>query len=290
MELSNMYYQESGNFNALGLVVTFVATILFAVGLSFLYALLIYYIPIIYLNIVITVGFGLTIGIVSRILFRLTHNRSKLSRYAIVVLFVIFAYYFHWVAYLLFVFNDGYVSFIDYVSQLNMIFSPSLFIELVSNINSAGLWSIIGATVNGPILTIIWVVEFLIIAILPILSIFRIPIEPYSELCQKKYSKYVLDHEFEPTPPLSLFLPKLEQNPITAIGGLGQSEITRLSKIYVYYLKDENTQYLTFENTYIDNKGKRESEVMIGNFKVSSAVAQQILSEYKYKKSKFNYL
>lgn len=288
MKSNDLYYQESGNFSTLGIVISFVAILGAAVGLAYIYTLLIYYIPIIYFNVIITFGFGLSIGLIGKVLFRLTHNRSRMSQYVLVIIFGLFAYYFHWVAYLLFAYQDSYISFGEYFSQLNMIFSPTPFFSFIGDINTYGLWSLFGGiAVNGIVLTIVWIIEAAMIIVPSIILVHKRNIYPYSELSKKWYPKFTLDRDFEMTPGLSSFLPKLEKDPKVAIADLGKSEIISYSKIHIYFLPEEMTQYLSFENNYVDDKGKKDQEVIIENFKISQDAARQILDEFKHKRDRF---
>lgn len=290
MRSNNLHYQESGNYNTLGLIGAFVVILFIAAGLGYFYSLFIYFIPIIYFNVLITVALGIAIGLISRLLFRLTHNRNKMSRYALTILFGLLVYYFHWVAYILLAYQEGYVSFGEYIPKLNLILSPSWFFGVISEINTIGLWAMFGGfVVNGIVLTIVWIIEAAIIFGASILLVSKSNLEPYSELNKKWYPKFTLNTDFESIPSVNSFLPKLEKSPVEAIKSLEKSAILRIGKVHVYYIKGEMHQYLTLENIYLDDKGKKETELIIENFRIDEITARQMLDEFNHKRNRYRF-
>jgi len=58
------------------------------------------------------------------------------------------------------------------------------------------------------------------------------------------------------------------------------------TKIYLFYLKDEENQYLTFEDFSNEAEGKESSEIMINNFEIDKKAAEQILDNFENKKER----
>src|SRR5690606_19760549 len=90
------FYQESGNFNLMCLIVATVIIIPFTWILGYIYSIAIIIIPIVYLKNLCTIGLGIAIGMLCRILVRLTHSRPKKTYYVLAVIAGLFANYFQW--------------------------------------------------------------------------------------------------------------------------------------------------------------------------------------------------
>jgi hypothetical protein len=194
------------------------------------------------------------------------------------------------VAYILLAYEESYVSFGEYVPKLNLILSPSLFFGIISEINSIGLWTLIGGIViNGTVLTIVWLIEATIIFGASLLLISRSNIDPYAERNNRWYPKFTLDTDFESIPAISSYLPKLEKSPIEAIKSLGKSSILRIGKVHVYYIEGEEDQYLTLENIYLDDRGKKETELILENFRIDDVTAKDLLDEFKHKRDRYRF-
>lgn len=259
-----------------------------ALILGYIYTIISIILPFVYLNFLITLGFGSCIGLICRILVRFSHNRSKKSRIMQAAIVGLLASYFQWTAYILYVFNGNIPSFSLYISNLYWIVVPENFIYAIQEINRIGSWSIFGITFKGFPLTFIWIVEFALILSGPLIATIRTKTYPYSELLKTWYDKYTLHKDFESISATSALLTELSSDPINAVKSLGKGTATRFTKLHVFYLKNEDKQYLTFERVFIagHGKGEKNSHFVVYNFAINKADAEMILTEFENKREK----
>lgn len=286
MEDKNLYYQESMKINPIGLTLSYVVCLILGLFLGYVYTLITIFMPIIYVNFLLTFGFGLTLGVINRILIRLTHNRYKKSQLIQAFISGVLANYFQWTAYILYAYNGDIPSLSDYLSNVHWIVVPQNFFHAIAEINKVGLWSIFGITFNGFGLTVIWMLEALIIIALPIVAVYRTKIYPYSELLGKWYPKYTLFKDFEYISTSNKLLKDLQLDTLSVLQGLGKGTGHRHSKIHLFYHKKEEKQYLTFETIFVEGqgKGKLNSNILINNFTIDKRTADLILDKFEHNK------
>lgn len=286
MNKKSLFYQESGNVNLVGTILTYLAVLIFTIFVGYIYNALILGVPLIYLNFFIAVGFGLGLAILLKVAFRFGKNRRKSSQLIFAVVAGLLANYFQWTAYVSYALEGGVTSFSTYFSNLGWIVLPQNFFPTISKINSVGMWSMFGMTFNGVLLTIVWVVEFFIILGIPVYLVWQFKTVPFSEKLNRWYERYTLEDDFEsffyPEPLLKQF----DVNPLDTIANFKYGNALRHSKVYIYYLEKEETQYLDFERVSVENqgKGKVHKSVIIDNYKLEDAVGKEILSKFRNKK------
>jgi len=288
MENLEHYYQESGKNNPLSQLVAYISCVLLSLTLGYLYSVLIIFIPIVYLNFLITVGLGLTLGLILRFLVRITNYRNKKSKLILALVFGFLTNYFQWTVYILYAFNGEIPNFSYYLSNLQWIALPTNFLEAVVQINRTGLWSIFGIVFTGFGLTTIWIIESLIIMAGPLVAIYKTKAYPFSELLNKWYPKYTLLKDFESVSAIGNMTRNLETDPLKSIQELKYGSAYRHTKIHLFYLKDDPNQYLTFENVYVNNRGqgKKNSTIIINNFKIDKESAQKIFENFEHKRER----
>lgn len=287
MRSSHLFYQESGRFNIGKNTIAYFLCAALAIVAGYFYAILIGFIPVIYFNVLITFGFGIGISFVCLFINKLSHNRSRKSRLGLVVFFGVLANYSQFTAFVMRLYMRDELDLSSFFSGLGWIFNPEAFLEQISYINEVGAWKIIGITFNGIQLSLIWLMEMFIIIAIPVGVVYKKKEAPYSEINQKWYGKYVLFDDFEAISAVSLLLKDLERNPLEALQGLGMGGGYRKSKVYLYYMKEEEKQYLTVANHLIDpGSNKSKSDIMINNFKINKNVANAILEQFETKRER----
>lgn len=290
MDNQELFYQESGQINPIRQSLSYAICIGLALILGYIYSVAIIFIPIVYLNFLITLGFGLTLGLICRAIVRFSHNRSKKSQIVQAVVIGFLANYFQWTAYILYAYNGEIPTLGLYFANLHWIMIPENFFTAVAEINKVGTWSIFGIPFNGFALTAIWIIEFLIIIGGPIVAIVKTKIYPYSELLENWYHKYTLYNDFESISMVNKLTKELASDPVKSIESLGKGSGLRHTKVHLYFMKDEDKQYLTFENIFIEGqgKGKKDSSIVINNFKINKADAELILEKYENKRERID--
>ncbi len=290
MNNQELFYQESGQINPIKQGLSYVICIGLALILGYIYSVAVIFIPIVYLNFLITVGFGLILGLICRVIVRFSHNRSKKSQIIQAIVIGFLANYFQWTVYILYAYSGEIPTVGLYFSSLHWIMIPENFFAAMAEINQFGTWSIFGITFNGFGLAAIWFAEFLIIIAGPIVAIVKTKIYPYSELLNKWYDKYTLLKDFESISAVNNLTSELVSDPLKSIESLRKGSGLRHTKIHLFYLKDEDKQYLTFEKIFIEGqgKGKKNSSIVINNLKINKTDAELILENYENKRERID--
>ncbi|MCB0516406.1 MAG: hypothetical protein R2798_03605 [Chitinophagales bacterium] len=289
MDNPTLFYQESGKTNLIREVVSYIICIGLALILGYFYAVIIILIPVVYINFFITIGFGIGLGLICKLLARFSHNRNKKSRIIQAVIIGFLANYFQWTAYILYVYNGATIPSIGtYLANLYWIVIPQNFIAAITEINRVGTWSVFGIVFNGSLLTAVWFFEFAIIMAVPIFTSIQANPYPYSELLQQWYHKYTLFKDFDAIPASNELISELANDPLKTIDSLGKGTGLRHVKIHLFYLKDENKQYLTFEKIFMEGNGKENSSIIIDNLQIDNSDAKQLLEKYENKRERIN--
>ncbi len=289
MENENLFYQESETLNVPGIIIAFFSILIFTFFLGYCYSMLIIFIPLIYFNFFITVGLGMALGILVKLLIRLTHQRSKNSRIALAVLAGFFASLFQWIAFILYAFLGEVPSFSAYLSNFGTFIQPTNFITSIAEINQAGMWSIFGIDFSGSLLAIVWIFELGIIIAIPIMAILKSKVIPYSESQKKWYEKYVLSRDFEIMHSAHHILEPLKKDALKALNDFNEGSGLKHTKLYLYYLENEQNHYLDFERVYYESggQGKKNTAIILDNFRINNQAAKMILNQFKHRKVKF---
>jgi hypothetical protein len=283
-----MYYVESGNINLIRLVLSYVFGLLISFLFGYFYTFLTLIIPFVYFNIVITVVVAFNLGLICNVINRFSHNRNKKSRIIFAVIVGLFANFFQVTTFIVKVYYGQIPSVGLYLSYIHIFFNPINIFYGLSEINQVGTWSFLSIPFNGIILTVVWVIEFLIIWVVPIVVVLTAKQYPYSELLKKRYRKYTLFKDFESISSSSAVVDDLLVDPKKTIENLEKGIGYRHSKIHVYFLEGEESQYLTIEKIHIENKGSgyKMKSIVLPHFKISNSDAKYILEKFQNKLAK----
>lgn len=282
MEKGSLFYKESLKYNPVGYIVSIVTLAIIALFLGYFYTGLTIIMPFVYINILLPIGFGLILGLINRVLGRLTQNRHKKSRMVQALISGVLANYFQWTAYVYYVFNGELPSLAQYLSSLHWIVVPQNFFPAIVEINKVGLWAVFDIPFTGLGLAAIWVIEALIIIALPVIAVYQTKVYPYSETLGKWFPKYILHKDFEYLASPSKMLKDLQTDVLAALKNLEKGFGHRHSKIHLHYHKDDETAYVSVESVTIEGqgKGKTQKNTLISNFVIDRQTAEQILSAY----------
>jgi len=168
------YYAPSGKFDSKAILYFILISVIAMPLLGLAYSYAIWYIPIIYLNFIIAGAIGFTIAwLVSKYVIKIGKVRNKTLAIIFALLASSIALYSAWIVWVDLVLNIGEsygnstigiaASNVD-INQLYVLATnPLTLFELIANINEYGTWGIKSATVSGPFLTIIWIIEAVLI-------------------------------------------------------------------------------------------------------------------------------
>ncbi len=290
MNNSALFYKPSGQMSSNGSIFTILLNLLFAFIAGYLYSIIIYYNPFVYVNFLLTIGFGLSAGLLNRLMIRVGHSRNKKNQLIFAGIGGFMAIYIHWAAYMLIIDSQGIPSLGNYFANVWYFLNPVNFFHAMGVINKFGLWSIFGITFNGFGLALVWLFEAFIILFLSVSAIYKANVLPYSEKLGMWYPKFTLFNDFQSISGVKSTTEQLVNDPFEFISNFDKGWGNRHSKTHIYYLKDEQEQYLSIENVFLEGqgRGKEHRTMMISNFRISNETAKKILKNYKHKKERID--
>lgn len=285
MKPTHLFYEESNKIAFPGLLLAMSISTILAMGLGYLYTIIQVALPLVYFSALVTIAVAFGLSLVIRLIAKWTHNRNKRSQWILLLFTVILLNYFQWIAYVLYAYIGQIPSFMEYLQNLGMLLlAPRDFFSAIAQINEFGLWSIGGVDVRGSLLGTVWAVEFGLLFLLPLLQIMRAPVFPYSETQGKWYPKYTLEEQFQSIPRVEKLLQDLQHNAVETIAALDLGRARRYTKVHVYYLPEEQAQYLSFELLTIDQNSNTDKEAILEHWRIDTAVAKQILARFPNKR------
>ena len=143
------YYEHSGNFSPVLLVLGALVASAVSLPLAWLYAYAIYYIPFIYINVVLTVGLAFAVGMIVVHVMRGAKVRNGVVFGAAALLVTAVVFYGHWAVWL------GIVSRASgfEIMASDMAQQPGAMWAAILEINATGAWSLFGIDFSGTALT-----------------------------------------------------------------------------------------------------------------------------------------
>lgn len=278
-------YRHSGQSPALGLLIAIGLGTILAIILGFVYNFLIVIIPIVYINFFFTVGFGAVLGYGIKFFSRFSKIRNHRQTIMLAGIVGGIGFYFQWIAYFVFL-SSGEHSFQAYQDNFDLFYNPLLFTELILQLNKIGSWEMFGIMFTDFPLWIIWGLEAILITGIPILIAYKHPIVPYSENLNKWYRKYHLKYQFESISSQNQFKQRLLNDAEQTINNLSHGAPYRFSEVSIFFLKDEQIQYLSVDNIFIEDrgKGKNRRTSIIHLVQIENSSAHLLMDKYGTKK------
>tara|TARA_B100000768_G_scaffold181989_1_gene208107 strand:+ start:10679 stop:11575 length:897 start_codon:yes stop_codon:yes gene_type:complete len=265
------YYKPSGKFSPISLMYFLLLSVTAFPLLGLIYAYCIWYIPFVFINILFTAIFGFLIGY---LINSAVIEKGKVRNVTVAFVFGLvggfLALYFHWAVWTDLVINAGEsygnsrigvsVSNIKIVQVFSLIIQPETLFDLINEINFYGTWGVRSNTVNGTFLLTIWIIEFLIIVGIAILSSLMKVKEPFCEKENIWFKKLKLG-PFEYLEDPSKIVKELENGDSQQIMNiqLNEDPIANHS-IFTLFMSNYRDSYLSIENkeSKINKKGKLE--------------------------------
>lgn len=263
------YYKPSGKFSLTSLLLLASIGIIIFPLLGLLYAYAIWYIPFIYINFLIAAALGFAIGfVVDKTVIRFGKVRnSKLGSF-LGILAGLITLYFHWSVWVDLVINAGQqygssqigvtVSNIQVLQVFTLASNPTLLFELIGQINQTGTWGFKSIPVSGFFLSIIWVIEALIIIIIPTFMAWIASKKPFCETNNAWFKEEILS-------PFDFITDK--QKVVTGIINDDRNVFDNLNKntnsnnnhsIFTLYSSENTEYYLTINNKIAKINEKQE--------------------------------
>jgi hypothetical protein len=209
-------YRHSGRFSGLGVARAFVAGILVAVPMAFVYAYAILYVPLVgTVTFVLTGGFAAVVGFVVGYLLHASKVRNQAVTAATAAVVALFTLWASWVVWLYALLHRADVD----VGLLTLVTEPSALWKLVVAVNEQGAWNLHGFTPTGAILWGLWAIEAGIIVGGVVLVAWFFVSSPFCEACDawslEQKGLAVLGHTQK-----DALAPRLERGDYAVIGEL----------------------------------------------------------------------
>lgn len=165
--MKEVYYKPSGKFSLSFLLYFILFQALSIPLLSIIYIYLIYYIPIVYFNFFITLGCGIAAGFVMTGVIHLGKVRNNKVALLFGIIAMCIMKYVQWCVYIPVVLTNAYEVYEltmteQFGMSLDLLSHPSVVFESIGFINQVGVWSIFTISFKGILLTIVWLLEFLL--------------------------------------------------------------------------------------------------------------------------------
>ncbi|MBR9919928.1 MAG: hypothetical protein GYB31_03755 [Bacteroidetes bacterium] len=289
---TSLFYQPPRDINAKGLLGALPLGILVTLFLGFVYNLLISFIPFIYINFIVTMGFGIAVGWMCKLLYRWFVIRDERSRLGMAIILGLTANVFAWIAFIVWLGSgEGLgIDFKQYLQGIPIYLNPGNTFPIIAEINKYGTWSIFGIDFQGVMLAFVWIIEFGIILAIPVLMALASDYHPYSETQGKWYPKFTLRDHFNAVYNGNRMVEAMQKDVLGALQNEEGGGPARFSKIHIYYLPDEKNQYLSIESFVIEQQGRgaTKSNMVVSSYTIPSATAKQILDKYEHKREKLD--
>lgn len=284
----NTHYEPSGNIDLARTAIGILIAMVLIIPVSFLYNAIISVIPILYLAVVAPIGYGLLLGLIVRLVLHFGKFRSRQKGFAVAIFLGLAANYTQWMAYLDFVYvQDVKLYFSSYLATLFGGIGIVDSLRIVGGINEYGTWSLGMSSqtpVNGWLLTVIWILEFAVILIYPLVTIRSRRIQPFSEEQNKFYNQYTLENIFKAFYTPGKAEAALKQNPLDYLKSIDLATNYPGSRVEVFQLPNEAYAFISISRVTVrsgaDQKGKETVVPIVDRFRISNADAKQILAEY----------
>ncbi len=287
----NTHYTPSENIDTSRTIIAVVIALALVICLSFVYNAIVSFIPIVYLCVLAPIGYAIVLGLLTRAVVHFGKFRSQKKGIALAVLFGLAANYTQWYAYLDYIWlNDFNLSFGSYLGSLFGGLGWGDALRAVGVSNTYGSWSIgtSGTPVNGIILTLVWVVEFLVLLLYPVWTLRNNRSAPFSEEQDRFYDQFVLDNLFQGIYTPSKAEAGLVEDPLVYLQSIELNARHPGSRVEVYYLPNESNAYLSMLRTRVDEKNNEIAVPIVREFRISNRDAKRILDGFDHTKDLLN--
>ncbi len=288
------FYQPSGRFSSSAFVTLFLLSFLFLPIFATIYVFFVRLLP--YFNFVFVGIFGISISFVTMMAIALGKVRNTKVALLMGFLACFFAYYFHWVVWVVSVHNDHLAGGNMFAQAFNLMVDPDNLLHHISTINDKGTWSLSNSRgtivwrkpkpVSGGFLGFLWFIEFLIIFGVGMISSWKEAYKPFDEDREDWVEPEDLPvmQFIEDVDSVSSDLNRGRCDAIAKIGvGLnGEEEDHSLFKLY---LGVNGKNYLTIKNVKKTKNAKGRVEFITHKIVDLISVNQELVSVLKGKET-----
>ncbi len=280
------FYTHSGKVSLLRLVLVLPLVVLLIALLALAYTAVVWVLPFDGLAFIVVIIFTYFILKLAQVLAKWGHaRRNKFANRSALYLALLF-WYLQWIMFLIRADAD-YSYMIDYLPELVVVFRPDLVVQsLIDYFPNQGYhWSW-------------WLFEAIFLISLPPLRASTYLTMPYSEARGRWYAKHQLQGNFLPIEDKDHLTAALQQSVPEAVNNLKANHQDTFSNILIFYLKGEETQYLSISNlnhpinkkdSPYDGASNRKEILAIKPlhlFKITTANADELMRLYNAKRAR----
>ncbi len=282
---------SSSSFSLPKTALTFGILILISLGLSFLYGAIGAVLPFVYVNFLIPIILAVILGYFTIAVNYFTKQTHRMSEFGVTAAFGLITWYFSWVAFILFLNRNEFDSVGQaYFHDFTLIFEPLEVFRIIGEIYKVGLWEFDGVAVNGSPLTFIWILEALILIIVPLILVFKQHIRPFSSAHNKWYREFILDKDFGSVYGRPQLKEDLKSEPIKTLEDITFGKANLYTQVSIFFLEEESTQFISLFDIRIDQKNNKEKNEIIHMMEITSQDARTIMKNWHAKKTLIPFL
>ena len=283
------HYEPSGKIDPAMTVISVLVAMAIVTGLSFLYVFFTEVIPIIYLAILILIGYGLTLGYLTKMVMFFGKFRSKPAAYGVALLLSVWAIITSWLAFISYLSLDYASSFSDYLTWFPELLYPSNLATIIGEVNEYGTWGVgVGSsgnnTVSGFLLTLVWIAEIATLIAMPLISVRAKSLPPFSEEEDAFFDEFILKNDFQGIISGGKASELLVERPLDYLASIEVSSRFPISRVVVYTLPRSSVAYVSILKVRVNHKQQEEVHPVVEHLRVPGAVAREILGKYEAKK------
>ncbi len=266
----------------MGQIMFYGITLLAAPFFGYIYGMITFFMPIIYVNGLIASGVGIGLAAYCIYFMQICRNRSKKNLF-IGTLFTLLLFYFSaWLTYIALGYTGGF-EFSEFTTIIDVISSEIGIFSSIGIIVEVGLHEVFGFPLTGFALISVWVVEMIILLVLPIIVVFKHNFYPYSERLDRLYKKEEILTDFSRVASENILIEKLNESVFDTISNMTGGGSRGHSKITLHTLLGESHHYLSISNVFYSGS-KKSTDLILRYYRISNDDLDKIKAKYPTKK------
>ncbi|MBN1891916.1 MAG: hypothetical protein JW780_03980 [Clostridiales bacterium] len=273
------YYKSSNQVRPVRLLVLLLVTILSGSAISVFYLLLVRIIPFVYVVFLITLLFGLLTGAIGALVCHWLKIRNSALAVAVSSVGILVFTYVKWAAFISYHIQGSYTFVLP-----DLLRNPFYLLEKIIQLNEFGTWSIgeSGNMVNGVILAIVWLFEFIIYAFIHLILIYAKTTNPFIE----KENAWAKQHKS--TFYLRVFdvkrnVSEIEKDPKFLLEQLEKKQYAETGnhvELQLFHSADFSENYINVSEMTVNSKNGKSGRRIIKNLSVSRDFVRELFNYY----------
>ena len=288
--MTNSYYKPSGKFSGIFFLYYLLVLVIGVPLVSTIYVYLIYYVPFIYANLLITIGCGALLGFLVALAANFGKVRNPLLVLVTTFVAVCALLYVSWAVYIPVIFAGDILTFGErFIVAFELLLRPAEILAWALIINEVGVWTIGegGEPIRGILLSLLWVVEFLLIAGLALATSWGQPRSPFSEEAGEWHVEKPEKIETDLPENFDSMRNQMENRNFTDFLELikaGRTDELNFMSITVFSPAQEfstEPHYLTLESKVVGKKDKVKATTLLTHLAIDTQNAREMIAAFE---------